>query len=85
MEREYKKKNFNIHKNTEILKKQIEKRRSKKKILLKVSPKNKKLPTKNCFDFSQIANLEQYKYVHKHSGKSPDKKCQYCWILVWNS
>ena len=23
-------------------------------------------------------NQEQNKHVHKHSGKSPERKCQYC-------
>ena len=72
------KKKININKNEEILKKQIEKNEinTKEKIILKVSPTNKKLPTKNCLALSQMDN---YEHQHVHRGeKSPDRKCQYC-------
>ena len=71
------KKNFNVNKNEEILKKQIEKNeQAKEKIILKISPTNKKLPTKNCLALSQMDN---YEHQHVHRGeRSPDRKCQYC-------
>ena len=72
------KKKININKNEEILKKQIEKNEinTKEKIILKVSPTNKKLPIKNCMALSQMDN---YEHQHVHRGeKSPDRKCQYC-------
>ena len=72
------KKKMYINKNEEILKKQIEKNEinTKEKIILKVSPTNKKLPTKNCLALSQMDN---YEHQHVHRGeKSPDRKCQYC-------
>jgi hypothetical protein len=72
------KKKININKNEEILKKQIEKNEinTKEKIILKVSPTNKKLPTKNCLALSQMDN---YEHQHVHRGeRSPDRKCQYC-------
>ena len=72
------KKKMYINKNEEILKKQIEKNEinTKEKIILKVSPTNKKLPTKNCLALSQMDN---YEHQHVHRGeRSPDRKCQYC-------
>ena len=57
------KKKMYINKNEEILKKQIEKNEinTKEKIILKISPTNKKLPIKNCMALSQMDN-----YEHQH-------------------